>query len=128
MIALVGTLGAGKTAFARAFVRALGDPDADVPSPTFTLVQTYDVAPAPVWHMDAYRLKAAEEAYELGIEEAFAEGITLIEWPDRLESLLPADRLDLRLEIGPEPGKGTARRAVLAGGGDWPQRLAGLHV
>jgi tRNA threonylcarbamoyladenosine biosynthesis protein TsaE len=81
VIALWGGLGAGKTAFARAFVRAAGDPAEEVPSPTFTLVQTYALAAGPCWHFDLYRLQAPDEVWELGIEEAFAGGIVLIEWP-----------------------------------------------
>ena len=74
---LSGGLGAGKSTFARAFVRRLTGPDEEVPSPTFTLVQVYDTAPCPVWHVDLYRLVAPEEALELGIEEAFAEASVL---------------------------------------------------
>src|SRR5689334_8960174 len=71
IIALKGELGAGKTAFARAFIRARGGAD-EVPSPTFTLVQVYDLDPTAIWHFDLYRLRAPEEAWELGIEDAFA--------------------------------------------------------
>ncbi|MFZ2003650.1 MAG: tRNA (adenosine(37)-N6)-threonylcarbamoyltransferase complex ATPase subunit type 1 TsaE [Stellaceae bacterium] len=122
VIALKGELGAGKTSFARAFIRARGG-DADVPSPTFTLVQTYDLPGGAVWHFDLYRLRAAEEAWELGIEEAFAEGIALIEWPERLGILLPARRLLVELDFGANPG---ARRATLSGMGDWAPRLSAL--
>ena len=80
IIALKGELGAGKTSFARAFIRARGG-DETVPSPSFTLVQTYDLPGGTVWHFDLYRLRAAEEAWELGVEEAFHDGIALIEWP-----------------------------------------------
>src|ERR1700724_308472 len=74
IIALKGDLGAGKTTFARAFIRSRGGEE-EVPSPTFTLVQIYELAEAAVWHLDLYRLKSAEEAWELGIEDAFSEGI-----------------------------------------------------
>ncbi len=84
VIALEGPLGAGKTTLARAFIRHLTSPGEDVPSPTFTLVQTYAAARAPIWHFDLFRLSHADEAIELGIEDAFAEGIVLIEWPERL--------------------------------------------
>ena len=125
-IGLKGPLGIGKTAFARALIRAaLGPSDVaeDVPSPTFTLVQTYDVPAcggATLFHFDLYRLTRPEDAYELGIEDAFADGISLIEWPERLGSLLPQDRLDLELSMGKRPA---ARRARLTGHGSWAQRL-----
>lgn len=123
MIALEGDLGAGKTAFARAFVHALqdraGQPREDVPSPTFTLVQTYEIGPLAVWHLDLYRLSGPDEAWELGIEEAFADGIALIEWPDRLGPLLPPDRLTLKLEAIEADG----RRAMLAAVGERGRRL-----
>jgi tRNA threonylcarbamoyladenosine biosynthesis protein TsaE len=121
VVALSGGLGAGKTSFARALLRALGH-TGEVPSPTFTLVQVYELAVGTVWHVDLYRLAAPDEALELGIEEAFAEAIVLIEWPDRLGTLLPADRLNLHLDLA----GGTARRATLSGGPSWRDRLAGL--
>ncbi|HEY3911865.1 MAG TPA: tRNA (adenosine(37)-N6)-threonylcarbamoyltransferase complex ATPase subunit type 1 TsaE [Stellaceae bacterium] len=123
VIALRGDLGAGKTSFARAFIRARGDADEDVPSPTFTLVQTYQAGTVAIWHFDLYRLGAAEEAWELGIEEAFAAGISLIEWPERLGALMPPRRLEIALSFGE---RSQARRATCTGGADWPERLAGI--
>ena len=130
VVALHGDLGSGKTTLARALINALPDAagaplEEEVPSPTFTLVQVYERQPAPVWHFDLYRLTAPEEAYELGLEEALAEAVTLIEWPERLGSLLPRVRLDLRLCFVEDP---SARQAALCGGGDWPQRLAALEA
>tara|TARA_R110002167_G_scaffold91937_3_gene247174 strand:- start:26 stop:475 length:450 start_codon:yes stop_codon:yes gene_type:complete len=104
VVCLWGDLGAGKTALARAILRALGHAG-EVPSPTFNLVLVYETPQGPVWHFDLYRLEAPAEALELGIEDAFADGISLIEWPDRLGGLLPPDRLDVRLEI-PADGNG----------------------
>ena len=128
VFALWGGLGAGKTVFARAFVRSRGSPEEEVPSPTFTLVQTYEPGPGfegTVYHFDLFRLGAAEEAYELDIEDAFATGISLIEWPDRLGRLLPPARLDLTLDQGPSPD---SRIAVLEGRGSWAERLEALAV
>ena len=124
VIGLKGDLGSGKTTFARAFIRALGDGDEEVPSPTFTLVEVYAFAgKPPVWHFDLYRLTAAEESYELGIEDALAEGISLIEWPERLGRSLPAEHLLLALEPGRGPDARTARLAATA---DWVGRLGGI--
>lgn len=125
VLALEGDLGAGKTVFARAFIRALGDGLEEVPSPTFTLVQTYEFAGGTLYHFDLFRLTDPEEAYELAIEEAFADGISLIEWPGRLGPLLPPGRLEIALDAGAAP---TARRVTLTGVADWGRRLreAGL--
>jgi tRNA threonylcarbamoyladenosine biosynthesis protein TsaE len=122
IIALKGDLGAGKTTFARGFIRARGCEE-EVPSPTFTLVQVYELTAAEIWHFDLYRLKSPEEAWELDIEEAFAEGISLIEWPERLGPLLPRRRLEIEFLFGDQP---EARRAVLDAGESWQKRLAGI--
>ena len=100
VICLYGTLGMGKSVFARALIRALsGDETLDVPSPTFTLVQTYDMPDGmPVYHFDLYRLEQAEDIYELNWEDAASEGLCLIEWPERLGTLLPRERIDIRFE------------------------------
>jgi tRNA threonylcarbamoyl adenosine modification protein YjeE len=120
IIALKGDLGSGKTTFARAFIRACGNQD-EVPSPTFTLVQVYDAGPAAIWHFDLYRIRAPEEARELGIEDAFITGISLIEWPERLGPLLPDRRLELGFAFGDEPG---ARHIAIDPGKEWEKRLA----
>ncbi len=137
VIALGGDLGCGKTTFARAFIRALailhgeGDREEEVPSPTFTLVQIYQRLPAPVWHFDLYRVEKPEEAYELGIEEAFEGAISLVEWPQRLGRLLPTERLDLDLKFSSEAPEDDIscepRRATLTGHGVWAARLEGLE-
>jgi len=119
VIALKGELGAGKTSFARAFIRARGGVEA-VPSPTFTLVQVYELADGPIWHIDGYRLRDPEEAWELDIEDAFRDGVSLIEWPERLGPLVPARRLEITLSAGPTPA---ARRAAIDPGGEWAARL-----
>lgn len=86
---LDGPVGAGKTHFARAFIKALLEHEEDVPSPTFTLVQTYETKAGPVWHADLYRLSSDHEVEELGLFDAMDDAICLIEWPDRLGSLAP---------------------------------------
>ncbi|MBY0501568.1 MAG: tRNA (adenosine(37)-N6)-threonylcarbamoyltransferase complex ATPase subunit type 1 TsaE [Alphaproteobacteria bacterium] len=100
VIFLKGNLGAGKSTFARSLVQALCGTEIEVPSPTFTLVQTYETPSFTLWHFDLYRLKYSEEAYELGIEEAYIAGVSLIEWPERLGTLLPKDYLEIELKYG----------------------------
>jgi tRNA threonylcarbamoyladenosine biosynthesis protein TsaE len=96
-VLLLGEVGAGKTHFARSFIKSLLTVDEDVPSPTFTLVQTYDTAVGEVWHSDLYRLSAEQEIEELGLFDAMAEAVCLIEWPDRLGSYTPTDALHIEL-------------------------------
>ena len=126
MIALSGPLGVGKTEFARGFIHTLAGrhgaaaPE-EVPSPTFTLVQSYDLSHVTVWHFDLYRLVRPEDAEELGLDEALAEGIALIEWPERLGDRLPRERLDLALAYADAPER---RVAALTGHGAWRGRLA----
>jgi len=110
IIALSGDLGAGKTTLARGLLHGLGL-EGEAPSPTFTLVQTYEPPEMrlPVWHCDLYRLDDPEEAVELGLEEAFGDALVLIEWPERLGRYLPADALRLHLH-----GAGEAQRRLTA--------------
>lgn len=109
VVGLKGDLGAGKTTLARAIIRAAAaDPDLIVPSPTFTLVEVYDTPRGAYWHFDLYRLDGPEQVYELGWEEARAEGIVLVEWPERLGRLLP-QHLSVTLELVSDDG----RRALL---------------
>lgn len=99
IIALHGDLGAGKTVFARALIRTLiNNQKAEVPSPTFTLVQSYDSPIGLISHFDCYRLKDPDEIFEIGWEEAQTEGIIILEWPCRIESLLPKPRLDITIK------------------------------
>lgn len=92
-----GPIGAGKTHFCRQLIRSLLDRDEDVPSPTFTLVQSYDSPAGEIWHADLYRLGDIGEIIELGLDDAFATAICLVEWPDRLGPLAPPGALDIAL-------------------------------
>lgn len=104
---LEGQIGGGKTHFARALIQARlwvdGAPVEDVPSPTFTLVQTYDTGRVEIWHADLYRLTHPDEVAELGLADAFADAICLVEWPDRLGDLAPSGALTLRFTLGDGP-------------------------
>jgi|SRR6056297_965661 len=99
-ILLGGEIGAGKTHFCRCLIQSLLDPPEDVPSPTFTLVQTYDSPKGEIWHADLYRLSDTSELVELGLSDAFSEAICLVEWPDRLGSLAPANALSIEFVTG----------------------------
>lgn len=121
VIALSGDLGAGKTEFARAFIRTLTEPDEDVPSPTFTLVQTYDGAQFTLCHFDLYRLDHPEDIFELGIEDALSDAISLIEWPDRMGTYIPRDRLDVRLTV--TKGRNHRQAELIPHNTDWSERL-----
>lgn len=113
VVALQGDLGAGKTALARAILRAL-DVQGQIPSPTFTLVQHYE-ARLPVSHYDLYRIEDASEMDELGLDSALAEGCALIEWPEKAADYLPAQTLWIELRnTGPQ-----ARQAILRGPARW---------
>jgi tRNA threonylcarbamoyl adenosine modification protein YjeE len=117
VITLSGDLGAGKTAAARAMIRYLaGDEALEVPSPTFTLVQGYDLAPFPLVHADLYRVNDASELEEIGLAPLPEATVALIEWPERAPGALPADRIDIALSHRPALGS-TARAAVITGYG-----------
>lgn len=118
VVALHGGLGAGKTTFARALISALIGQETEVPSPTYTLVQSYDGPAFPIFHFDLYRLSDPDDVFELGWDET-QTGLALIEWPDQAGSHLPVWRLDLTLEIA-----GDIRNARLEPQGeDWQTRL-----
>lgn len=122
VVALSGGLGAGKTALARSIVRTFL-PQEEVPSPTFTLVQTYDAPAFSIWHVDLYRVKAKSEMRELGLDEALDGGVLLIEWPDRMGELLARDRLDVMLEMSDEASE---RVAKIVARGSWVPRIGKL--
>lgn len=121
VVALSGDLGAGKTTLARAILHGLGH-EGDVPSPTFTLVQTYDSPPLrlPVWHVDLYRLDAPEEAEPLALDDALAGGVLLIEWPERLGDALWPQALRLRLDGAGEAARRLTWQVPAAWEGRWP--------
>jgi tRNA threonylcarbamoyl adenosine modification protein YjeE len=124
LIALQGELGTGKTLLARALIRALaGNPAIDVPSPTFTLIQTYDEARIPVAHADLYRLKAGDDLSELGLDELISSHLLIVEWPDRLKQELTDNRLDIELAIAAD-----GRVATLTGEGTWTRALSRLEA
>ena len=113
-VALEGTLGAGKTALARALLRALsGSPALDVPSPTYTLLQTYATPDGEAWHFDLYRLQHPDEVFELGWEDTADNFLTLIEWPERLGHLRPKNLITLA--IAPVSGSDSKRIITLSG-------------
>lgn len=127
VVALSGELGAGKTTFARAVIRAVaGDETREVPSPTFSLVQNYDGGRLPLAHIDCYRMSGADELQELGLDEALTRGAALIEWPEQIEDALPTDRLDIAFADGPREG---TRKVTLTGhDGGWRERAVRLKA
>jgi N-acetylmuramate 1-kinase len=123
-LSLQGDLGAGKTTFARALVRAfLSDPSHDVPSPTFALRQDYRGARGDMAHFDLYRLSDARELDELGFDEGLEHRITLVEWPERAASSIPPDRFELQLSTGSRPD---VRHVALNGLGRAAARATGF--
>ena len=128
VITLSGDLGAGKTAAARAMIRYLAGDDAlEVPSPTFTLAQTYDLPPFPLLHADLYRVNDASELEEIGLSPLPEGTVALIEWPERAASALPPDRIDIALSHRPALGS-TARAAEITGYGKAAAQVARLKA
>jgi tRNA threonylcarbamoyl adenosine modification protein YjeE len=121
-VALQGDLGAGKTTLARALIRALlGDDNAEVPSPTFSLRQTYETSRLGVSHFDFYRLGDADEVFEIGIDDALAFGAVIVEWPERADGVLSENRFDIALEETDQPDR---RRVSVRGHGTAAARVA----
>ena len=124
VVALRGDLGAGKTTFARALIRALlNDPAAEVPSPTFPLVQAYATERLAVAHFDLYRLNGPDDLEEIGFEDAIAQGLAIVEWPERAEGALPADRIEITFAAGTDPER---RNVSVTGLGRTAERVARL--
>jgi tRNA threonylcarbamoyladenosine biosynthesis protein TsaE len=106
LVALIGTLGAGKTRLVQAAAAAVGIPRANVTSPTFVLVNEYKTGRLPIYHFDTYRLKDDDEFLNLGPDEYFdSNGLTFVEWADRVADLLPADRLEISIEVTGETSR-----------------------
>ena len=125
MVALSGDLGAGKTTFARALIRALlADPAAEIPSPTFSLVQVYPAPRFEVAHLDLYRLAGEDELDELGLDEILTHGAAIIEWPERAPNLRAPVRLDIHFTQGSEPDLRTIR---FSASGSWAKRLGRIE-
>ncbi len=117
LVTLSGDLGAGKTAFARALIRHLaGSEHLEVASPSFNLMQSYELPRFPVVHGDLYRLTSASDLIELGFEDLPTNAVTLLEWPDRAAGLLPSDRFDVSLSLSPSHGD-SFRHARVSGYG-----------
>ena len=125
LITLTGDLGAGKTTFARAFIRAmLDDLTAEVPSPTFTLVQSYPTQRIEIAHFDLYRLNSPDELDEIGFDEAVTGGVALVEWPERAGDRLSGNRLDIALASG---NPAATRTITLTPDAGWTARLTRLR-
>ncbi len=127
-ILLYGEVGAGKTSFARGFIRELSEVSEEITSPTFTIVQNYPLKTGlknggHLWHCDFYRLKHRDELYELGLEEAFENGITLIEWPEIMGDDAPKNALKIMLKL-----ENDGRNIELIGNEAWQERLKKLAI
>jgi len=123
---LSGEIGAGKTHFARSVIQTLQAAHGmaeDVPSPSFTLVQTYMAGDLEIWHADMYRLTQPDELLELGLEEALDTALCMIEWPDRLAGMAPDDALELAFTLG--QAEGTRDITLTSAAPAWKTRLAG---
>lgn len=124
VVLLAGPIGAGKSFFARALIRArLGNPAEEVPSPTFTVVQTYQADGVEIWHCDLYRLSSTQDVFELGLDDAFTQAICLIEWPDRLGNYAPADAIVLTFQA-----KDDCHSVTFSGSAPWAKRLESVFA
>ena len=122
------SLGAGKSALARAIIQAANPAETDVPSPTFTLVQTYELGNGtPLWHLDLYRIESPEDAMQLGLDDAFIDAVCLIEWPDRLKKLLPKTNLSIHLYMADgDDSSSNIRFADITAPPHWAARMTAI--
>ena len=128
VISLSGPLGAGKSVLARAIIQAANPAETDVPSPTFTLVQTYELGDGtPLWHLDLYRIESPEDAMQLGLDDAFIDAVCLIEWPDRLKKLLPKTNLSIHLYMADgDDSSSNIRFADITAPPHWAARMTAI--
>ena len=124
VVLLVGDIGAGKSYLARALIQSVQNIPEDVPSPTFTLVQTYDTRIGEIWHADLYRLTGPDEVIELGLVDAFETAVCLIEWPDRLGDLTPAHTLNLAFAV---IGDDARQITVTSDDPTWRARMSAIY-
>ena len=127
IISLSGPLGAGKSALARSIIISANPNETDVPSPTFSLVQTYELADGtPLWHLDLYRIETPEDAMQLGLDDAFVDAVCLIEWPDRLKKILPKSALSIHLYLVSDDNADGARTADITAPPNWSDRIQAI--
>jgi tRNA threonylcarbamoyladenosine biosynthesis protein TsaE len=125
-VCLTGALGAGKSVLARGIIGKIAPGEREVPSPTFTLVQFYQGDRLAVAHFDLYRLERADEAFELGLDEALSDGAAVIEWAEKLGRHLPRNRLDVDISADAAAGKAETRHVRLRPHGAWEDRALAL--
>ncbi len=126
IITFNGDLGVGKTSFIQFFIQSLTNKTLEITSPTFNLLHLHKLDECEIWHFDLYRIKNKEEIYELGIEDAFNYGISLIEWPDIINDILPKDRLEISISFG---NNEYSRELNLKAYGSWQNKiLLGLKI
>ena len=127
VISLSGPLGAGKSALARSIIVSANPNETDVPSPTFSLVQIYELADrTPLWHLDLYRIENPEDAMQLGLDDAFVDAVCLIEWPDRLKRFLPQSTLSIHLHQVYGDDLDGIRFADITAPSHWADRLQAI--
>lgn len=124
VITFTGNLGSGKTSFIKYMINSLASTQIDVTSPSFNLLHVYELNNLELWHFDLYRLNNIDEIYELGIEDAFIKGVSLIEWPEIINTILPKDRLDIKLSFS--TGEET-RKIYFTGFSRWSEILEDIY-